>query len=122
MPQMCPVVNSSRRGAQDRPRAIQAMTKPKRAARIGPAPAVEWAGVQTRRLDYDPGATIFAQGDPATSVMYVEKGNVQLSVLSHAGKEAVIAVLDVGHFFGEGCLASQPRRMATASAMGPCTV
>ena len=54
--------------------------------------------------------------------MYVETGAVRLSVLSHAGKEAVIAVLDVGHFFGEGCLAGQMQRMATASAMGPSSV
>ena len=54
--------------------------------------------------------------------MYIEKGAVRLSVLSRAGKEAVIAVLDNGHFFGEGCLASQPRRMATATAMAPCTI
>ena len=54
--------------------------------------------------------------------MFVEKGAVRLSVLSHAGKEAVVAVLDEGHFFGEGCLAGQSQRIATASAMGPCTV
>ena len=54
--------------------------------------------------------------------MYVEKGAVRLSVLSHAGKEAVVAVLDVGHFFGEGCLAGQSQRMATATAMAPCTI
>jgi CRP-like cAMP-binding protein len=65
---------------------------------------------------------IFVQGDPATSVMYVEKGAVRLSVLSHEGKEAVVAVLDSGHFFGEGCLASQSQRMATATAIGPCTI
>ena len=47
---------------------------------------------------------------------------MRLSVLSHAGKEAVVAVLDEGHFFGEGCLAGQSQRIATASAMGPCTV
>lgn len=46
---------------------------------------------------------------------------MELSVVSHAGKQAVIAVLDAGHFFGEGCLAGQPHRMVTASAMGPCT-
>jgi len=73
--------------------------------------------VPLRRLEYDPASVIFAQGDPAPSVMYVESGAVRLSVLSHAGKEAVIAVLEPGHFFGEGCLASQPRRMATATAM-----
>jgi CRP/FNR family cyclic AMP-dependent transcriptional regulator len=98
------------------------MTKAKRATPIEPANAIDWVGVRTRRVDYEPGAIIFAQGDPATSVMYVEKGTIQLSVLSHAGKEAVIALLDVGHFFGEGCLASQSQRMATASAIDPCTV
>jgi CRP-like cAMP-binding protein len=67
-------------------------------------------------------ATIFVQGDAATSVMYVEEGVVRLSVLSHAGKEVVVAVVDGGHFFGEGCLAGQPQRMATATAMAPCTI
>jgi CRP-like cAMP-binding protein len=54
--------------------------------------------------------------------MYIEDGDVRLSVLSHAGKEAVIAVLEPGHFIGEGCLVGQPYRMATAAAMGPCTI
>ena len=98
------------------------MPKLKPAAPIKPVTAIEWTGLRTQRVDYQPGATIFAQGDPATSVMYVESGAVRLSVLSHAGKEAVVAVLDAGHFFGEGCLASQTQRMATASAMGPSSV
>jgi CRP-like cAMP-binding protein len=54
--------------------------------------------------------------------MDVDQGAVRLSVLSHAGKEAVVAVLDVAHFFGEGCLAGQSQRMATATAMTACTV
>jgi len=83
---------------------------------------VDWTGATTRRLDYEPGTTIFSQGDAAGSVMYIEHGTVRLSVLSHAGKEAVIAVLDRHHFFGEGCLAGQPFRMATAAAIAPCTV
>ena len=83
---------------------------------------VDWTGVPLQRVAYEPAATIFAQGDPATSVMYVDSGAVRLSVVSHAGKEAVVAVLDDGHFFGEGCLASQPRRIATATAMAPCTI
>jgi CRP-like cAMP-binding protein len=98
------------------------MSASKRAAPISPATTIEWTGARAQRTDYAPASRIFAQGDPATSVMYVEKGAVRLSVLSHAGKEAVIAVLDNGHFFGEGCLASQPRRMATATAMAPCTI
>ena len=54
--------------------------------------------------------------------MYVAQGAVRLSVLSHAGKEAVIAVLDNNHFFGEGCLVGQPHRMATASALAVCEI
>jgi CRP-like cAMP-binding protein len=98
------------------------MTKLKPAAPIRPVSATEWTGLRTERVDYEPGVTIFAQGDAATTVMYVETGAVRLSVLSRGGKEAVIAVLDVGHFFGEGCLASQTHRMATASALGRSSV
>jgi CRP-like cAMP-binding protein len=83
---------------------------------------VDWTNVRTRRVEYQPTAVIFTQGDPAGSVMYVEKGAVRLSVLSRTGKEAVIAMLDAGHFFGEGCLAGQSQRMATASAMAACTI
>jgi CRP-like cAMP-binding protein len=98
------------------------MTKAKRAATMESASAIDWSGVPTECVDYEAGATIFAQGDSATTVMYVETGAVRLSVVSHTGREAVIAVLDAGHFFGEGCLASQPQRMATASAMSRCRV
>jgi CRP-like cAMP-binding protein len=98
------------------------MSKAKQAATIKSGGVINWTGVPTQRVTYEPGTTIFAQGDPATSVMYIQGGAVRLSVLSHAGKEAVIALLDAGHFFGEGCLAGQTSRMATASAMAPCTV
>jgi CRP-like cAMP-binding protein len=83
---------------------------------------VQWTGVKSRRASFEPSATIFAQGDPADAVMYVESGAVRLSVVSHAGKEAVVAVLNPGHFFDEGCLASQSLRMATATAMSNCDV
>ena len=98
------------------------MSNSKRAAPIKPAAGIASTGARTERVDYEPGARIFAQGDAATSVMYVEKGTVRLSVLSRAGREAVIAVLENRHFFGEGCLASQPRRIATATAMAPSTI
>ena len=98
-------------------KAATAISQPTSATVLTPAEHVDWTGVPLHRTDYDPGTTIFSQGDPATSVMYVERGAVRLSVLSHSGKEAVIAVLEPGRFFGEGCLASQPRRMATATAM-----
>jgi CRP/FNR family transcriptional regulator, cyclic AMP receptor protein len=98
------------------------MSKSKRAQPREVAPVVNWTGVQAQRAQYAPGTIIFGQGDPAPSIMYVEKGAVRLSVLSHSGKEAVVAVLDPGHFFGEGCLAGQTQRMATATAMDACTV
>ena len=98
------------------------MTRSKRAPATTPSAIIEWADVRVQRVQYEAKTTIFAQGDPATSVMYVERGTVRLSVLSHAGKEAVIAVLEAGHFFGEGCLIGQTQRMATASAMSACTI
>jgi CRP/FNR family transcriptional regulator, cyclic AMP receptor protein len=98
------------------------MSKRKRAEPLSDAAAVDWAGLPVQRVEHAPGATIFNQGEPADSVMYVSNGSVRLSVLSHAGKEAVIAVLGENHFFGEGCLVGQPHRMATASAMTACSI
>ena len=63
------------------------------------------------------GAVVFAQGAQANSVFYVQEGGVKLSVLSSAGKEAVVAMLGPGDFLGEGCLAGQPVRMGTATAV-----
>ena len=96
------------------------MRKTKRAL-LTEAGAIDWTGATIERVAYEPETIIFAQGDPATSVMYIERGTVRLSVVSHSGKEAVIAVLDPGDFFGEGCLAGQSARMATATAMTACT-
>ena len=84
--------------------------------------ALHWAGKRIDRHTYLPNTLIFAQGDAATSVMFVERGAVRLSVVSHAGKEAIVGMLDAGHFFGEGCLAGQTRRMATATAMCDCSI
>jgi len=98
------------------------MSKSKSALAVKRIDPVDWTGVRVQRVEHDTATQIFAQGDPATSVMYVEKGAVRLSVLSHAGKEAVVALLDAGHFFGEGCLAGQMHRMATATAMAPSTI
>jgi CRP-like cAMP-binding protein len=71
---------------------------------------------------YQPSAPIFSQGDPAESVMYIRKGTVKLSVVSKTGKEAIVGMIAEGDFFGEGCLAGQTRRMATATSMSPSTV
>ncbi|OFW03788.1 MAG: Crp/Fnr family transcriptional regulator [Acidobacteria bacterium RIFCSPLOWO2_02_FULL_68_18] len=80
------------------------------------------AGVARTICKYERSAVIFSQGDAAADVFYIQNGSVKLSVLSRTGKEAVVAVLGQGDFFGEGCLAAQPRRMATASAMSTSTV
>jgi CRP/FNR family cyclic AMP-dependent transcriptional regulator len=66
----------------------------KRAPTLKPAGVLDWTGVRTQRVEYGPAAMIFAQGDPATSVMYVEQGAVRLSVVSHAGKEAVVVLVN----------------------------
>lgn len=65
---------------------------------------------------------IFAQGDPANAVFYIEKGQITLTVVSERGKSAIVAMLKSGDFFGEGCLAGQALRMATASAMAETSV
>ena len=67
--------------------------------------------------DYQKAQPVFAQGDRADAVFFVQRGKVKLTVLSQQGKQAVIALLGPGDFFGEGCLAGQPVRMATAIAM-----
>src|SRR3954462_542106 len=65
---------------------------------------------------------IFAQGDAADAVFYIQTGKVKLTVVSKRGKEAVVAILTEASFFGEGCLAGQPLRMSTASSVLPSTV
>jgi CRP/FNR family cyclic AMP-dependent transcriptional regulator len=71
---------------------------------------------------YRRSAVVFAQGDPCTHVFHLQRGSVKLSVLSKAGKEAIVSVLQPGDFFGEGCLAGQPLRMATATAVNVSVV
>ena len=71
---------------------------------------------------YSRSKVIFAQGDVAADVFYIQSGSVKISVLSPSGKEAVVGVLGPHDFFGEGCLAAQPRRIATASALTGTTV
>jgi len=69
-----------------------------------------------------PNCEIFQQGQPADSLLYLRRGKVKLTVISKHGKEAIIAILSAGEFFGEGCLAGQQLRMATATAMTACTL
>jgi CRP/FNR family transcriptional regulator, cyclic AMP receptor protein len=80
------------------------------------------AGVSRRIVKYRRLQKIYAQGDPATSVMYIQDGGVKLSVVNEVGKEAVVAMLGPGDFFGEGCLAGQEFRMGTATAITPADI
>jgi len=80
------------------------------------------AGATTQFAPGGHGDAIFTQGEAGTHVMYVQTGCVQLSVRSTTGKEAVVAMLGPGEFFGEACLAGQSRRMGSATAMTPSTI
>jgi CRP/FNR family cyclic AMP-dependent transcriptional regulator len=80
------------------------------------------AGVARTIVEYRRADVIFSQGDPCESVLYIQKGGVKLSVLSKAGREAVVAMLGPGEFFGEGCLAGQPVRMGSATATTDSTI
>ena len=80
------------------------------------------AGLPKAVANYGRDETIFTQGDSCEDVFYIQAGGVKLSVLSKTGKEAVVAMLGPGDFFGEGCLAGQSVRMGSASAITPSTV
>ncbi|HTY64349.1 MAG TPA: Crp/Fnr family transcriptional regulator [Acidobacteriota bacterium] len=89
---------------------------------------VDWEAVLTgvfrgkTVIEYGTNRNIFRQGQPADSLYYLRRGKVKLLVMSRQGKEAIVAILGPGEFFGEGCLAGQPSRMATAVAMTDCTL
>jgi CRP/FNR family cyclic AMP-dependent transcriptional regulator len=68
------------------------------------------------------GSVLFSQGDPAGAIFYVRKGRVKLNVVSKNGKQAVVGILGPREFFGEGCLAGQPRRMSAAAALTDCSI
>ena len=79
------------------------------------------SGVARKVVEYGKNKAIFSQGDPSKNVFYIQKGGVRLSVVNETGKEAVVAVLGPGDFFGEGCLAGQPLRIGTATAVTSTT-
>jgi len=79
------------------------------------------AGVARKVVEFRKKQTIYSQGDPGLNVLYIQKGAVRLSVVNETGREAVVAVLEPGDFFGEGCLAGQPLRIGTATAIAATT-
>jgi CRP-like cAMP-binding protein len=80
------------------------------------------AGLGRRLAKFGASETVFAQGDPAANVMYIQEGGVKLTVVNESGKEAVVAILGPGDFFGEGCLAGQSICMVTATTITPTSV
>ncbi len=87
-----------------------------------PAAFISKIGKGKTIREYRNKQVVFSQGDPADAVYFLQRGRVKLSVVSTHGKEAIIGVLESGSFFGEGCLAGQPLRMSTASAIEASTV
>jgi CRP-like cAMP-binding protein len=83
---------------------------------------LESGGVSGRVVEHRSGDVVYSQGDPCDAVFYLQKGGVKLGVLSPSGKEAIVAMLAPGDFFGDGALAGQPLRMATATATSPSTL
>src|SRR5204863_6277716 len=94
----------------------------KLAARFNARAFLESAGMSKTITEYGRDETVFTQGEPCDHVLYIQSGGVKLSVLSKAGREAVVAMLGPGDFFGEGCLAGQPVRMGTAAAITPSVI
>jgi CRP-like cAMP-binding protein len=72
--------------------------------------------------EYQKDQTVFAQGDAAEAVFYLQKGRIKITVVSEQGKEAVVGIVETGHFFGEGCLNGHPLRLTTATAVGECLI
>jgi CRP/FNR family cyclic AMP-dependent transcriptional regulator len=79
-------------------------------------------GAARRIGEFQKSETIYSQGAPTTGVKYIQKGGVRLTVINEAGKEAVVAILEPGDFFGEGCLAGQSVCMGTATAIVPTSI
>lgn len=94
----------------------------KRKLRFDPKSFLAKVGEGRSISKYRKDQVVFSQGDLAEAVFYIQKGKVKVAVVSDRGKEAVVALLGADEFCGEGCLAGQPRRMATATAMTDCTI
>jgi CRP/FNR family cyclic AMP-dependent transcriptional regulator len=94
----------------------------KKQVSFDPQAFLDTAGVSKKVSEYRRGESIFTQGDGAVTVMYIQRGGVKLSVVNGSGKEAVVAMFGPTDFFGEGCMAGQTVRMATATALAPTTL
>jgi CRP-like cAMP-binding protein len=102
--------------------SIRPKIKSKEKPAFDAAAFLDSAGVARKVTEFKKKAAIFSQGDPAKSVLYIQEGGVRLSVVNEIGREAVVAILGPGDFFGEGCLAGQPIRIGSATAVAATTV
>jgi CRP/FNR family transcriptional regulator, cyclic AMP receptor protein len=96
--------------------------KPKEKSAFDPQVFLESVGASRTVSEFQGKEIIFSQGDAATSVLYIQKGSVKFTVVNESGKEAIVAIFGSSDFFGEGCMAGQPMRMGTATAIAPTTV
>jgi CRP/FNR family cyclic AMP-dependent transcriptional regulator len=105
------------------PKQIKASSSAKRQGRetFDAQTFLDSAGVSRRVVEFRRRQTIYTQGDPCESVLYIQQGGVKLCVVNETGKEAIVAMLGPGDFLGEGCLTGQPKRIGSAIAMTPTT-
>src|SRR6202522_1456596 len=103
------------------PVKIKPKTKSTQKPAFDPQVFLDSAGVARKVTEFRRKETIFSQGDICKDVLYIQEGGVRLSVVNEAGREAVVAILGPGDFFGEGCLAGQPIRIGTATAIAAPT-
>jgi CRP/FNR family transcriptional regulator, cyclic AMP receptor protein len=101
---------------------IKSKTKLKQKLAFDAHAFLDSTGVARKVVEYRRSENIYSQGDPAKGVKYIQKGGVKLTVVNEVGKEAVVAILGPGDFFGEGCLAGQPVCMGTATAITPTSI
>ena len=104
------------------PSNIKSKRKPTQKRGFDVQAFLDSAGVARKVVEYRRSEKIYSQGDPAKGVKYIQKGGVKLTVVNEAGKEAVVAILGPGDFFGEGCLAGQSVCMGTATAIVPTSI
>ena len=96
--------------------------KPSRKLAFNAQTFLDSAGVARKVVEFRRSQKVYSQGDSAQQVMYIQKGGIKLSIVNEVGKEAVLAILGPGDFFGEGSIAGQPIRMGTATAITPTTL
>jgi CRP/FNR family cyclic AMP-dependent transcriptional regulator len=101
---------------------IKLKRKPQRESTFDAKVFLDTSGAARKVIEFKKAEVVYSQGDAARSIMYLQSGRIKLSVVNEAGKEAVVAMLAPGDFFGEGCLAGQSVRMGTATAITPSAV